>query len=80
MIQVQNICKDFGSQTLFKDASFLVSPGERVGLVGRNGCGKSTLFKIILKEDDLDGGIINVPKNYTFGHLSQHLLFTHPTV
>lgn len=80
MIQVQNICKDFGSQTLFKDASFLVSPGERVGLVGRNGCGKSTLFKIILKEDDLDGGVINIPKNYTFGHLSQHLHFTHPTV
>ena len=80
MIQVQNISKDFGGQTLFQEASFLVAPGERVGIIGRNGSGKSTLFKIILGEEDLDGGCINIPKNYSFGHLSQHIHFTHPTV
>lgn len=80
MIQIQNISKDFGTQTLFKEAGFLVAPGERVGVIGRNGSGKSTLFKIILGEEDLDGGSICIPKNYTFGHLSQHIHFTHPTV
>jgi ABC-type Mn2+/Zn2+ transport system ATPase subunit len=45
VIQIQNISKDFGSQTLFKEAGFLVAPGERVGVIGRNGSGKSTLFK-----------------------------------
>jgi len=80
VIQVQNISKDFGGQTLFQEASFLVAPGERVGIIGRNGSGKSTLFKIILGEEDLDGGCINIPKNYSFGHLSQHIHFTHPTV
>lgn len=80
MIQIQNISKDFGSQTLFKEAGFLVAPLERVGVIGRNGSGKSTLFKIILGEEDLDGGNICIPKNYTFGHLSQHIHFTYPTV
>lgn len=80
MIQVQNIKKDFGLQNLFDDASFLVGPRERVGIVGRNGSGKSTLFKIILGEEYLDGGSIQIPKNYTFGHLSQHLHFSKPTV
>lgn len=80
MIQVQNIRKDFGLQNLFDDASFLVGPRERVGIVGRNGSGKSTLFKIILGEEYLDGGAIQIPKNYTFGHLSQHLHFSKPTV
>lgn len=80
MIQVQNIRKEFGTQVLFQEASFIVAPGERVGIVGRNGCGKSTLFKMILGEEDLDGGTIDIPKGYTFGYLNQHIHFTHPTV
>ncbi len=80
MIQIQNIRKDFGEQNLFDDASFLVAERERVGIVGRNGSGKSTLFKMILGQEYLDGGSIQIPKNYTFGHLSQHLQFTKPTV
>ena len=80
VIQVQNICKSFGTQELFNDASFLVSPRERVGIVGRNGSGKSTLFKIILGEEYLDGGSIDIPKNYTLGYLRQHIAFSHKTV
>ena len=80
MIQVQNITKSFGTQDLFKDASFLVGPRERIGIVGRNGCGKSTLFKMILGEEYIDGGKIYIPKNYTLGYLKQHINFTHKTV
>ena len=80
MIQVQNLQKSFGLQTLFGDASFQVGRGERIGLVGRNGSGKSTLFKIILNMEGYDSGCINVPKNYSIGYLSQHLHFAHATI
>ena len=80
MIQIQNIKKEFGEQVIFNDASLLIASQERVGLVGRNGSGKSTLFKILLNEEHLDGGSIQIPKNYTLGHLSQHLHFEKQTV
>ena len=80
MIQVQNVSKSFGVQVLLDGASMLVGDHERVGLVGRNGCGKSTLFKMILGQESLDGGSIDIPKKYTLGYLQQHLNFTHATV
>ena len=80
VIQIQNIRKEFGTQVLFQNASFIVAPGERVGIVGRNGCGKSTLFKMILGEEDLDGGTIDIPKGYTFGYQNQHIHLKYPTV
>ena len=61
-------------------ASLLVGDHERVGLVGRNGCGKSTLFKMILGQECLDGGSIDIPKTYSIGYLQQHINFTHATV
>ena len=78
MIQVQNVSKSFGVQVLLD--AMLVGDHERVGLVGRNGCGKSTLFKMILGQECLDGGSIDIPKKYTLGYLQQHLNFTHATV
>jgi len=80
VIQVQNLQKSFGLQTLFSDAGFQVGRGERIGLVGRNGSGKSTLFKIILGMEGFDAGNVNIPKNYSIGYLSQHLHFTHATI
>ena len=80
MIQIQNVTKSFGVQVLLDGASLLVGDHERVGLVGRNGCGKSTLFKMILGQECLDGGNIDIPKKYTLGYLQQHLNFTHATV
>ena len=80
MIQIQNVSKSFGEQVLLDGASMLVGDHERVGLVGRNGCGKSTLFKMILGQECIDGGSIDIPKKYTLGYLQQHLNFTHATV
>ncbi len=57
-----------------------MGPGERLGLVGRNGHGKSTLFRIILGEEHPDSGEIVFPRNYRIGHLAQHIKFSKPTV
>jgi ATP-binding cassette subfamily F protein 3 len=54
--------------------------GDRLGLVGRNGHGKSTLFKLILGQEEPDSGDIAIPRNYRIGHLEQHLHFTEPTI
>lgn len=80
MFKVSGLKKDYGSQKIFDDVSFVINPGERIGLVGRNGHGKTTLFKMILGEELPDAGVISVPKHYTIGHLSQHIQFTEDTV
>jgi ATP-binding cassette subfamily F protein 3 len=80
MIQVNNLSKHFGAQVLFEEASFNISRGERVGLVGRNGMGKSTLFRMILAQETADEGEIAIPKGYRIGYLEQHIEFSKPTV
>lgn len=80
MIKVANLCKSYGSQVLFDDVSFNINPKERIGLVGRNGHGKTTLFRLLLKREEPDSGIISISKNYRIGHLEQHIHFTRPTV
>ena len=76
MIQVNNLDKCYGRQVIFEKAGFILNPGERVGLVGRNGHGKTTLFKMILGQDPPDAGSISIPKGYKIGHLSQHISFS----
>lgn len=80
MIQVVNLEKGYGTQILFQDVTFTMGRGERIGLVGRNGTGKSTLFKILLGEESADAGEVILPKNYQIGTLKQHLHFTYPTI
>jgi ATP-binding cassette subfamily F protein 3 len=80
MIQITNLTKSFGGQTLFNDATLKVTNGQKIGFVGRNGSGKSTLFKMILGEESFDSGDISIPKNYMIGTLKQHLVFTEKTV
>jgi ATP-binding cassette, subfamily F, member 3 len=80
MIQFNKVTKSFGAQMLFEDLSFAVNRRERVGLVGRNGHGKTTVFRMILDEVHPDSGDILIPKRYRIGHLDQHIHFTQPTV
>ena len=80
MISVENLHKSFGSQILFEGAGFKLNPKERIGLVGLNGHGKTTLFRIIIGEDSQDAGIINIPKHYRIGYVRQDLNFTKDTV
>ena len=76
MIQASNLKKSYGSRVLFEDLTFAIGKGDRVGLVGRNGCGKSTLIKIIVGQEEAGGGQITSPQNYQIGHLDQHIRFT----
>ncbi len=80
MIQLTNLSKSFGGQTLFNDLNLKMNANQKIGLIGRNGSGKSTLFKIILDEESHDSGDVSIPKNYKIGTLRQHLVFTEPTV
>ena len=80
MIKIFGLNKAYGDQVIFKDLSLTVNRGEKIGLVGRNGHGKSTLFQMILGEVEPDSGSITAPKNYRIGYLEQHLNFTKPTI
>ncbi len=80
MINIENLCKSYGGRVLFDGVSFKINAKERVGLVGRNGHGKSTLFRIIVGEESADGGGITMPKGYRIGHVTQHIHFTEKTV
>ncbi len=80
MVNVSNLSKAYGLQVIFDDVSFTMNSGERVGLVGRNGHGKTTLFRMLLGEEHPDSGVISLPKDYRIGHLSQHIRFTEDTV
>jgi ATP-binding cassette subfamily F protein 3 len=80
VIQVSNLSKTYGTQVIFDDIGFTVNTGERIGLVGRNGHGKTTLLKMITGEERPDAGVISVPNNYAVGYLSQHLKFSRDSV
>ena len=71
MIALNKISKRHGNQVLFVDASFQLDPGEKVGLVGPNGCGKSTLFRLITGEEHPDDGDVSLPKRLTVGYFRQ---------
>ena len=71
MISVSNLGKSFGQQTLFKGASFQFNPGNRYGLVGANGSGKSTFLKILAGKEMPSEGVLNMPKKLRLGVLEQ---------
>ena len=80
MISVDNLSKSFGASVLFENACFKINRRERVGLVGRNGHGKTTLFRILSGQEEADSGHIAIPKNYRIGYVKQTIDFTEKTV
>lgn len=74
MLTLNNISFEFGGRYLYRDATWQINPGERIGLVGKNGTGKSTLLKIINGEYELREGELGKPKNLSIGYLNQDLL------
>ena len=71
MIRLDSVGRQHGQQILFTDASAAVNRGEKVGLVGPNGSGKTTIFRMILKEETPDTGSVTVDRGTTIGYFSQ---------
>jgi len=71
MIQVTGGAKHFGRKVLFEDLDWMITPNDRVGIVGANGTGKSTLLKILSGIDTLDRGTVSLAKGVTAGYLPQ---------
>ena len=76
MISVDQLVVSFGGFDLFKGISLLVSPRDRIGLVGKNGAGKSTLLKILSGLQQPTEGVVAVPSDVRLGYLPQHMLVT----
>ena len=70
-LDVQNLKKSFGALTLFEDISFSIAEGKKVGLIAKNGRGKSTLLSIISGQDTYDSGEIVFRRNLKIGYLEQ---------
>jgi ATP-binding cassette subfamily F protein 3 len=79
MIRVENLTKSFGDRLLFDGISFTVTSKQRVGVVGQNGHGKTTLFKMINGDEQPDSGSVVIPKNYRIVYVQQDLNFTAAT-
>ncbi len=70
-LDVQNLSKSFGTNTLFHEISFSISEGQKVGLIAKNGTGKSTLLSILTGKESKDGGNIIYKKDLKVGMLEQ---------
>jgi ATP-binding cassette subfamily F protein 3 len=73
MISFNNVSKHYGGQILYENASFILRPGDKVGLVGPNGAGKTTVFRVLMKEEGFDGGSITVPEKVRVAYFSQNI-------
>lgn len=80
MLKVQDLSISFDGKQVFENLNFVVNDKEKVGLIGRNGCGKTTLFKILSGKTKDYEGEVSIPKGYKVGYLEQHLQFTQETV
>ena len=76
VLSAQNVAKAFGVNVVLKDVSFTIQQGDRIGLVGVNGCGKSTLMRIIAGLDSQDGGEISIVRGTRIGYLAQQDMVT----
>ncbi|HEV2655882.1 MAG TPA: ATP-binding cassette domain-containing protein, partial [Ktedonobacteraceae bacterium] len=76
MLQVNHIKLSYGARLILDDVSFTVAPGEKAGLIGVNGAGKSSLLKIIGRLQESNGGTVMLPR--TFGYLSQDVAHETP--
>jgi ATP-binding cassette subfamily F protein uup len=75
ILNAQGLTKAFGATPLFREISFTVSDGDRIGLIGPNGAGKSTLLKVLAGDEDADAGDVAVRKRARVGYVAQESVF-----
>src|SRR6188768_3742014 len=71
---LQNVTFEFGARVIVEDATWHIHPGERIGLIGYNGTGKSTLLKLFVGEYSPSKGTVERSRNSSIGYLHQDLL------
>ncbi len=71
MLTAHRLAKSFALNSLFKNATFFINPGDRVGLVGPNGCGKTTLLRLLAGEETADEGQVTLDPGLRLGYLPQ---------
>lgn len=73
MIVISDISLQRGTQILLEKASLRINPGQHIGITGRNGCGKSSLFQLLQGDIQLDAGSVSVPPNWRLAHMAQEV-------
>ena len=75
ILNAQGLTKAFGATPLFREISFTVNDGDRIGLIGPNGAGKSTLLKVLAEDEDADAGDVAIRKRARVGYVRQESTF-----
>ncbi|MBB3061657.1 ABC-F family ATP-binding cassette domain-containing protein [Microbulbifer rhizosphaerae] len=73
MINLQGVSLQMGGRELLQNADCRIFPGHKVGVIGANGCGKSSLFKLLLRQLDSDSGRVEVPTGWRIAHMAQEV-------
>jgi ATP-binding cassette, subfamily F, member 3 len=73
MFSVNNLSVQFNGEYLFEDVSFIINKRDRIGLVGKNGAGKTTMMRIITRQMEPESGIVVIPSSGTVGYLPQEM-------
>ena len=76
VIIIKNLCKGYNEKVLLDKAQMLIRNGESVALIGANGCGKSTMIKILLGLEDADSGTVSLGSSIKLGYLPQNIIFS----
>lgn len=71
LVQLQKITKKYGTEPLFEELNLQINKGEKIGLIGTNGSGKSTILKIITGIESVDSGVVTCQRNSRIGYLAQ---------
>ena len=74
VIELKSISKSFENETLIKHFSFLFKPGDRIGIVGSNGSGKSTMLNILAGRENIDSGEVEVGQTVKIGYYTQEIV------
>ncbi|MES3036933.1 MAG: ABC-F family ATP-binding cassette domain-containing protein [Bdellovibrionota bacterium] len=73
MVHLSGISKQYGNKILYKNGSFQINAGEKIGLVGPNGAGKTTIFRIITGDEGIDSGTVSKPDRIKVAYFSQNI-------
>ena len=72
ILSCHELSKSFNEELLFSRCSFHIEDQEKAAIIGSNGCGKTTLVRMILGKEPLDDGLVTFAKDKTIGYLAQH--------